>query len=451
MSALTAEYKALWRLGLPVLVTQAGIIIVSFADTIMVGAYGTAELAAAAFVNSIFMIAVVCQIGFAAGMTPLIGSLYGQGDKAEAGATLRAGLVVNSCTSLAFTAIMGVMYFFLDYFGQPAELMPLIKSYYLIILCTLLPMAVFNCCQQTANGTTDTATPMWMILMSNVINIVGNYMLIYGKWGAPELGLVGAGIATAVARLAAAVGILAVFFSTRRYRDYVANLGYRRELAGRRRWRVWVTSYPIMIQSGIECSMWAFGAIVCGWFGKIQLAAYQVVNTIGQLGFMIYMSFGVALSVRVANFSGQGNMDRARLCTRAALHMILALATVASAVFIIGGANLIHIFTPDGTVIASALTLVLPLVLYQYCDAAQLTYANALRGISVVKPLAWASIISYIVIGTPCLLLLARTLGLGNVGVYYSFCIALAAAALFLFLAYRRAMRERVGWGKISV
>ena len=104
------------------------------------------------------------------------------------GATLRAGLRINSIVSIGFTAIMGTLYFFLDRFGQPEELMPLIRQYYLIILATLLPMAIFNCCQQTANGTTDTATPMWMILGANIINIIGNYLLIGGRFGCPELG-----------------------------------------------------------------------------------------------------------------------------------------------------------------------------------------------------------------------------------------------------------------------
>ena len=438
--SLRHEYRELWRLGLPVLVTQAGIIIVSFADTIMVGAYGTAELAAAAFVNSLFMIPVVMQIGFASGMTPLIGALFGRRDHLEIGATLRSGLQVNILVSLIFTLIMGALYFALDSFGQPEELMPLIKPYYLIVLCTLLPMAVFNTCQQTSNGITDTAAPMWMILMSNVLNIVGNYALIYGHFGAPELGLVGAGLSTAFARIAAMLGIGILFWRARRYRPYLKGIGHNPDIRGRRRWRVWVTSYPIMIQSGIECSMWSFGAIVSGWFGAVQLASYQVANTIGQLGFMTYMSFGVALSVRVANFTGKGDLARVRLCTRAALHLNVVLATLASAVFLLGGTHLIHVFTPDPAVTAAAMLLMFPLILYQYCDAAQMTFANALRGTSIVKPLAWISVISYIVVGVPSLLALASGCDLGNIGVYYSFCIALLVASVLLYISYRRAV-----------
>lgn len=427
------EYRNLFRLGLPVLVTQIGIIVVNFADTIMVGGYGTDELAASAFVNSLFVIATIMQIGFASGMTPIIGALFSRGENRNVGVALRSGLQVNIIVSLVFTVIMGSIYFFLDCFGQPEEIMHLVKDYYLIILATLLPMAVFNCLQQTANGTTDTATPMWMILCANVVNIVGNYVLIYGKCGFPELGLIGAGISTMTARYISMIGIIVVICYSSRYRRYVRTdspilpeekYSYRRQ--------VWTTSYPLMIQSGIECFLWSFGTIVSGWFGKIQLASYQVVNTISQLGFMTYLSFGIATSIRVANFTGLRDMTGVRRITSAGLRLNLLLATIASSIFIFGGAHLIRVFTPDPAVVIVALTLLPPMVLYQYADAYQLTYVNALRGTSHVKPLLWISIISYIVVGVPLLLLLATGFNLGNLGVYYSFSGALIVASVML-------------------
>lgn len=437
------EYKNLFRLGLPVLVTQVGIIVVNFADTMMVGAYGTEELAAAAFVNSLFIIATVMQIGFASGITPLIGALFSRREHHEVGRTFRAGLQINIILSLSFTLIMGGLYFLLDRFGQPEELLPLIRSYYLIILATLLPMSIFNCCQQTANGTTDTATPMWMILGANVLNIFGNYALIFGNFGFPELGLVGAGLSTMTARYIAMAGILTVLFLGRRYRPYRDGLrssGGNGEI----RRRVWVTSYPVMIQSGVECFLWSFGAIVSGWFGKIQLASYQVVNTIAQLGFMTYMSFGVATSIRVANYTGLRDINGVRRIATAGIHLNLVLCTLASLIFLFKAEWLIHAFTPDPEVTAAALMLVIPLILYQYGDAIQLTYANALRGTSYVKPLLWISILSYIVVGVPFLLFLAKTLGMGNIGVYYSFTGALVIAAILLHRSFTKWTKKQL-------
>lgn len=433
------SYKSLIRLGVPVLITQLGVIVVNFADTMMVGAYGLNELAASAFVNSLFIVVMVMLMGFAGGVTPLIGALYGRGDHQEGGTMLRAALQINVGISLVFSIIMGILYFFLDRFGQDPELLPIAREYFLIVLFTLVPMSVFNCFQQMANGTTDTATPMWIILFCDLLNIGGNYLFIFGKWGCPELGLTGAGISTLIARTVGAVIIVAVVAQRRRYRPYW--MAMRKTSAGKaRRLKVWTTSYPLMIQSGVECGLWAFGAIVSGWFGKVQLAAYQVMNTIAQLGFMTYMGFGWATSIRVANFTGVGDIAGVRQITKAGLHLVLLLATFASLLFFFLTEDLVHIFTPEDEVALAALPLVIPLILYQYCDGAQLTFVNALRGTSVVKPLLWISVVSYIIVGIPVLLFLAKVLNLGAEGVYYSFSVALTTATILLVIAFRKAL-----------
>ncbi|MDE6338519.1 MAG: MATE family efflux transporter [Muribaculaceae bacterium] len=436
-----SEYKALIRLGIPVLITQLGIIILSFADTMMVGTYGVDQLAAAAFVNSLFFIPIVMQLGFAGGLTPLIGALFTQGDNLQTGRMLRAGVQGNAFLAVGLTVVMGIIYFFLDRFGQPSELLPLIRSYYLIILASLLPMAVFNAFQQTCNGINDTSLPMWMILASNVLNILGNYLFIFGHLGCPELGLDGAGYSTLFARYFGCIVLFIIFTHKKRYRRYMHGFHDGNALGELRR-RVWTTSYPLMIQSGIECGLWSLGAVVSGWFGKVQLAAFQVVNTMSQLGFMTFISFGVAASIRVANYTGVNDFPGIRRATSAALRLNLGLATLASLIFWFGGAHLIHIFSRDSAVIASGLTLILPLVVYQYMDATQLTYINAIRGTSHVKPLLWISIAAYIIIGTPSMLLLAKGLDLGNVGVYWSFNIALLAAAMLAVIVYRRTLTD---------
>lgn len=435
------EYSTLFKLGMPVMATQLGIIMVAFADTAMVGAYGVNELAAAAFVNSMFMVPVVMQIGFASGITPLVGALFGRNDPEGAGRTLRAGLQVNSFLSLGLTFVMGILYFFLDCFGQPEELLPLIRDYYLIILASMFPMAIFNCSQQTANAINDTATPMWIILGANLLNILGNYVLIYGKWGFPELGLNGAGISTLTARWLSAIGILLVFAMTKRYRPYFRG-AIDSHKVGDVRQEVWKISWPMMIQSGLECGLWTLGAIVTGWFGKIQLAAYQVINTISQLGFMTFMSFGIAVSIRSANYTGVGDVAGVRRITLAGLHLNMILAAIASLVFLLWGEDLTRLFTPDQAVLESAGMLLLPLVVYQFGDAIQLTFANGLRGTGNAKPFLWVALISYIVIGVPAMFWLAVGLDMGNVGVYYSFSFALFSAAILLYLFFRRTLKS---------
>lgn len=433
--------KSLVRLGLPVLVTQVGIIAVNFADTMMVGAYGLNELAASAFVNSLFLIPILMLLGFSGGVIPLIGALYGKNEHKEVGLMLRASLIVNVAMSAVFVLVMGVLYFFLGNFGQDSELLPLAEEYYQIILMSVVPMTVFTCLQQTCNGVTDTSTPMWIIVGADILNIFGNYVMIFGKFGFPELGLAGAGWSTFGARVASAIAILAVYTLSPRYKGYWATAWMGRSGRARRQ-QVWKTSYPLMVQSGVECGLWTFGAVVSGWFGKVELAAYQVMNTIGQLGFMIYLSFGYATSIKVANFSGLKDYGAVRNVTKVGLHIILALATVASLVFIFFTDEMVYYFTPEEEVVSYAMMMIVPLVLYQFCDGTQLTYVNALRGTSEVKPLLWISIISYIMVGVPTLLLFAVGLGMETVGVYYSFSIALLVAAVLLVITFRKTVNR---------
>ena len=440
------EYVRLMRLGLPVMVTQLGIVVVSFADTLMVGRCGTRELGAAAFVNSIFTVVIVMQVGFANGLTPLIGSLFSQGDKRRTALTMRAGVVANLLVSIAFTLILGGLYFFVDRMGQPRELLDLVRPYYLIVLSTLIPMALFNAFQQTSNGCTDTSTPMWIIIGSNILNIIGNWLLIGGEVGFPRMGLAGAGVSTMVARYLSAAAIVAVYRISRARRIYIS--GWRGGGATTLRVdmkQVWLTGYPVMIQSGIECLLWSFGGVVCGWFGTIQLASYQVIVTISQLGFMIYLGLGVATSIRVSNLMGVGDFRGVRLTTQAGLHLNLVLATFASLFFYFLSAPLVGVFTPDRAVEAAALPLILPLIIYQYCDAVQITYANALRGTSEVKPLLWVAVAAYIGVGIPAMLMLAVGSDMGNIGVYYSFTVALFVAGVGLWWSFRRTLRHIIG------
>ena len=174
----------------------------------------------------------------------------------------------------------------------------------------------------------------------------------------------------------------------------------------------------------------------------MQLASYQVTNTIGQLGFMIYQSFGVAVSVRVANYAGVLDEAGAGRCARAGLHINLVLATVASLIFLAGGRHLLALFSESPDVISAAAVLLWPLVLYQYLDAFQLTLCNAIRGTSQVKPLLWISVVSYMITGVPVLLLFADVLEWHNLGVYYSFDVALLVAALIAWIVFRRTKIE---------
>lgn len=446
MSVLLRKYRdnyvSIIRLGLPILIGQLGMIIVGFADNIMVGQYSTEALASASFVNNIFNVAILACIGFTYGLTPLIGALFSQKRYDNIGAILRNGLFLNTAFSLIILGIMTILYFNVDRMGQPEELLPLIRPYYLLYLAGLIPISVFNVFAQWAYAINRTKMPMWIILIANIANVIGNYMLIYGVWGCPELGLTGAGISTLFSRVLSMGCILAVFFGFKEYRKYREGF-FQNHISKLHLAQINRTSWPVALQMAFETGAFSLSAIMAGWLGKIPLASFQVMLIVGTLGFCIYYSFAASVSVLVSNAAGLNDNAKIRRISFAGFHILIAIATISSLVFIIFGETLIRAFTDDTAVIITSLSLIFPLVLYQYGDATQINFANALRGTSNVMPMLWIAFVSYIIVGLPSTYLLAFTFGLGLYGIFLSFSVSLFLAATLFIHFFMRTTRQK--------
>lgn len=238
----------IFRLALPVMISQISMIVVAFADNSMVGHYSTEAFASSSFVVNVFNLVMFCAMGFSYGLTPLVGALFSQGRKTDIGHLVRVALRANLVMGLILTAIMTVLYLFLDKLGQKPELLPIIRPYYLITLAGILPVVVFNVFAQWSFAIRRTAMPMWILLAANALNIIGNYMLIYGHWGAPELGLAGAGVSTLTARMIAMAAILMVFFGSRGFGEYRRGYTATRVSPPGEMRRVVKTSVPVALQ-----------------------------------------------------------------------------------------------------------------------------------------------------------------------------------------------------------
>lgn len=445
LSQFFSDYRRILKLGFPVLVSQIGIIIVGFADNIMVGNYSTEALASASFVNNVFNLPLMAALGFSYGLTPLVGALFAKGDKRKIGMTLRAGAIVNLLVALLLMGIMGMVYLLLPRLDQPEALLPLIRPYMLIHIAGLLPVALFNAFAQWSYGIRNTAMPMWIMLVANALNIFGNYLLIYGHWGMPELGLTGAGLSTLAARIVCAVVIICVFLFEKRYSEYRAGFATPPAVKGLKR-KVTNMSWPVGLQMGFETAAFSGCAVMCGWLGEIDMAAYQIIIIIGTLGFCIYYAMGTAIAVLVSNESGiaqsaaQPLPPRVRMRRKAvAGYAVILTCCLASSLFFgLGARHVMHIFTADPAVLAVAVSVILPLVLYQLGDATQITFANALRGTGNVRPMMWISFFCYMIAGIPSSYLLAFPCGMGLYGIVLSFSISLfLAGALFLYYFLR--------------
>ena len=315
------HYKETIRLGVPIMLGQLGIIIVGFADNIMVGHHSTQELAAASFVNNFFNLAFIFGMGFSYGLTPIVGRLFAQKQYAEVGATLKNSLAINFIVGILLSLCMLFLLFNLDWLNQPKELYPYIIPYYILQLFSVVFTMLFNSFKQFSDGTTDTLTPMYVMLSANVVNIIGNYFLIYGHGGFPELGLTGAGISTLFSRILTLAAFCWLFCRRKKYAEYVK--GFKQSVINRESIRNLVRlGLPVGFQMGVETGSFSLSVIMMGWIGSTALAAYQVGGVITTLGFMLYYGIGAAVSIRVSNFNGSRNNQEIRKAAQAGFVII---------------------------------------------------------------------------------------------------------------------------------
>lgn len=430
------HYKALVSLGLPIVIGQIGVIILGFADTLMIGHHSTAELGAASFVNNVFNLAIIFSTGFSYGLTPIVGGLFGTSQYAPAGQALRNSLLANSLVAFLITLCMSVLYWNVESLGQPEELIPLIKPYYLVLLASLVFVMLFNCFKQFTDGITDTRTAMWILLGGNVLNIFGNYLLIYGKCGLPELGLLGAGISTLFSRMVMVVVFVCIFLRSSRFVRYKVGflrMGWSKAMFCRLNGLGW----PIAFQMGMETASFSLSAIMIGWLGTIALASHQVMLAISQFTFMMYYGMGAAVAVRVSNFNGQRDIVNVRRAAYAGFHMMMALGAVLSLIVFLFRNQLGSWFTDSPEVVTMVTSLIVPFLIYQFGDGLQITFANALRGISDVKPMMLIAFIAYFVISLPVGYLCGFVLDWGTVGVWMAFPFGLTSAGWMLWWRFR--------------
>ena len=428
-------------MGLPLLLGQLGMIMTGFADTFMVGHYTTESLAAASFVNNIMNFMTVLCMGFSYGLTPIVSATNARGDRRGVGAIVKNAILLNMAFGIAVGLAMLLIYFNVEKMNQPANLIPLIKPYYLVLLASMVPMLLVNTLRQFTDGIGNTRLSMWIIIGGNLLNILLNYLTIYGNFGFPELGLLGAGLSTLAARVAMAAAYIIVLSRSHRYATYVQGIRHG-DIDSRISSNIFATSWPIAVQMGLETGIFSFASIMIGWLGEIPLAAYQIMLSISTIGFMVYYSLGASMSIKIAGYYGNGDITQIRNCSVAGLHIIMACAATACLLFFFLGEPVIRLFTDDVAVIAVAMLVIPPLMLYQVGDALQVTYANALRGITDVRPMMITAIIAYLIVGLPLGYLLAFPCGMGIVGIYLSFAVALLLAGVLFFAKFQIDLRN---------
>lgn len=435
-------YRRNLRLAFPVMLTQLGAALVGLFDSIMVGHYSTADLAAVSFSNAIFFTVMVFAMGTLMAITPIVGFAEGaQEGKERIAALLANGLIYTTIVTLLAMVILVPCWPILHLFGQEPDVVECARPYYGLIMLSIVPFLFFCLGKQFLEGLNNTTVAMVITIACNLLNIFLNWIFIYGHWGSPAMGAAGAGLATLIARFLTAICFIVVMFSRRHWRQYFTLIN--RSMLNWSDVRHYIRiGTPIGLQSFVECFLFTASFVIIGWISKESLAAHHIANQMADMTFMLALGIGAATTIRVSHQLGKRDFEAVQMASRASVHLCLLMNTIGATIMITLRHYLPYIFTEDPEVIEIASTLILIGGLFQYADGLQCVGAAMLRGIQDVRVPMRIAALAYIGIALPLGIILTFPCGLGAKGMWLAFVIGLLIPAVCYHLRFRKQLQR---------
>ena len=440
----TKEFGYNLKLASPVMLGMVGHIMVSFADNIMVGQLGAKELAAVSLGNSFFFIAMSLGVGFATAITPLVAEADSSKNIQGVKNSLKHGLILCTFISLALLVGIFVSLPLMEKMNQPQDVVLLAMPYLKIIAISLVPLVIFEGLKRFSDGLSKTKYPMYAAVFSNGINIVLNYLLIFGMLGFPKLGIVGAGIGTLISRVLMVLFILIIFFKKEKIRIYFSNLNFKiTEKAVFK--KIFDIGIPSALQMLFEVGIFTAAIWLSGTLGKIYQAANQIAFNLSAITFMVGVGLGVAAMIRVGNQKGLSDFLSLRRIAISVFMLTILIEIVFAVIFLVYNEWLPTIYLETNNpeklventeVILIASKLLVIVALFQIFDGLQVAILGALRGMQDVKIPTLIAFISYWVIGFPLCYYLGLYTPLKSTGIWIGLLVGLASASLLLYLRF---------------
>ncbi len=432
------------------MLTQFGASLVGLFDSIMVGHYATVDLAAVSFANALFFMAMVFAMGALMAITPLVGVCMGEMNvQQENQSAIRNKIAILFQNGMLFTVLQSALMLlllggcipFLEYFGQEPEVVTIARPYYILIVISLVPFLFFTFFKQFLEGLGNTLVAMIITLAMNGLNILLNWVFIYGHWGADAMGATGAGIGSLISRLGMPLCFVIAMWLHRDWKYYIQTFSWRK-ISWEEIKKQMTLGFPIGAQTFLETFTFAASFVIIGWISKEALAAHQVANQIADMTFMIALGIGAATTIRVSHQLGAGNLKAVRMASNASIHLVLVMNTIGAALMISLRNYIPMLFTEDTEVIAIASQLIVIAGLFQYADGLQAVGAAMLRGITDVKVPMVIAFVSYIIVGLSVGLLCAFPLKMGAAGIWIGFICGLALAAICFHIRFNRKFKQ---------
>ncbi|NNG09816.1 MAG: MATE family efflux transporter [Arenibacter sp.] len=454
----TKEFRYNLILSFPVILGMLGHSFVQFADNIMVGQLGTAELAAVSLGNSFVFIAMSLGIGFSTAITPLVAEADGAGNIADGKSALKHGLVL--CTLLGFS-LFGVIVLakpLMHLMKQPPEVVELAMPYLDLVAFSLVPLIIFQAFKQFSEGLSQTKYPMYATVLANLVNIILNYLLIFGTFGFPKMGIVGAALGTLISRVIMVSFLWWLLKSKKKFQNFVTGFNFRK-IEKKVMKKIIDLGFPSALQMFFEVAIFTAAVWISGVLGKNSQAANQIALNLSSMTFMVGMGLGVAAMIRVGNQKGLKDFKELRRISQSIFLLTLVLEIIFAIFFVVLNDFLptIYLDLGDATnladnteVILIAAQLILVAAVFQISDGLQVVVLGALRGLQDVRIPTVITFIAYWMIGFPISFYLGLYTSLESTGIWIGLLSGLTASAILLYIRFNYLSKKLIAQGVLQ-
>ena len=452
ISDYTKEFRQNFKIAYPIIFGMLGHAFVGLVDNIMVGKVGVSELAAVALGNSAIFIAMSFGIGFSTAITPLIAKADGEQNKEDIRSILKNGFLLNG--------ILSIVLFFLLFFaeplmyltGQPENVVKLAVPYTNLVAFSLIPLGFYMTLKQFADGLSLTKQSMYVTLIGNIINIILNYLFIYGSFGFPKLGIIGAGIGTLVSRFAMPFLLWWMLRNLNQTKEFLTNLKWSGFEVVKLR-KIASLGIPSGLQMIFEVGIFTTAVWMSGILGENQLSANQIALNLASMTFMVANGLGVTAMIRVGNQLGAKNYLNLRKVGFSVFLLVLFTQTffaIVLAVFRYWFPSLyLDMDDPlkvvnNTLVVTEAAQLLLIAAIFQISDGLQVTALGALRGLQDVKIPMYITFIAYWIVSFPISYILGLKTHLGTMGIWIGLLFGLTVAAIWLLWRFNMLSKKLI-------
>lgn len=435
ITAYTKEFGKNLSIAYPVMLGQLGHVMVGLADNIMVGQLGAAPLAAVSLGNSLVFIALSLGIGFSFAITPLIAEADGAGDIETGKSYFHHGIIMCGINGILLFLLLLLAKPILYHLDQPPEVVALAIPYLEIVAFSMIPLMIFQAYKQFADGLSQTRYAMYATLISNVVNVVFNYLLIYGIWIFPRLEVEGAATGTLISRFFMLWFLWEILRRKKKFRKYF--IWSRKELLRMDIFkRLFGLGFPTALQMFFEVAIFTATVFLAGTLGTNPQAANQIALNLASMTFMVAVGLGVTATIRVGNQKGKANFEDLRRIAFSTFLLVFLIEAVFAVGFILLKDWLPTLYIDNSTVIFLAAQLLIIAALFQLSDGLQVVILGALRGLQDVKVPTLICFIAYWVIGFPVSFFLGKEDSWGTMGIWTGLLAGLSASALMLYLRF---------------